>query len=45
MLSCCGGAHYSTIAVFYTVPSRLIGNRLRARLYDDRLELLIGGTP
>ena len=31
--------------VFYTVPSRLIGHRLRARLYDDRVELLIGGTP
>jgi len=31
--------------VFYTVPSRLIGHRLRVRLYDDRLELLIGGTP
>ncbi len=31
--------------VFYTVPSRLIGHRLRARLYDDRVQLLIGGTP
>ncbi len=31
--------------VFYTVPSRLIGHRLRVRLYDDRLELLIGSTP
>jgi hypothetical protein len=31
--------------VFYTVPSRLIGRRLRVRLYDDRLDLLIGGTP
>src|SRR5208283_3277743 len=30
--------------VFYTVPSRLIGHRLRVRLYDDRLELFIGGT-
>lgn len=30
--------------VFYTVPSRLIGHRLRVRLYDDRLELLLGGT-
>lgn len=30
--------------VFYTVPSRLIGHRLRVRLYDDRLELLMGGT-
>jgi transposase InsO family protein len=30
--------------VFYTVPSRLVGHRLRVRLYDDRLELLIGAT-
>lgn len=30
--------------VFYTVPSRLIGHRLRVRLYDDRLDLLVGGT-
>jgi hypothetical protein len=31
--------------VFYTVPSRLIGHRLRVRLHDDRLDLFIGGTP
>ena len=30
--------------VFYTVPSRLIGHCLRVRLYDDRLDVLIGGT-
>lgn len=30
--------------VFYTVPSKLIGHRLRVRLYDDRLEVFIGGT-
>ena len=30
--------------VFYTVPSRLIGHRLRVRLYDDRLEVFIGAT-
>jgi hypothetical protein len=30
--------------VFYTVPSRLIGHHLRIRLYDDRLELFLGGT-
>ena len=30
--------------VFYTVPSRLIGHRLRVRLNDDRLELFIGAT-
>ena len=30
--------------VFYTVPSRLIGHRLHVRLYDDRLECLLGST-
>ena len=30
--------------VFYTVPSRLIGHRLHVRLYDDRLDVFIGGT-
>jgi hypothetical protein len=30
--------------VFYTVPSRLIGHRLRVRLYDDRLDLFLGGS-
>lgn len=30
--------------VFYIVPSRLIGHRLRVRLYDDRLECLLGST-
>lgn len=39
----CGG--FTLRKVFYTVPSRLIGHRLRTRLYDDRVQLLIGGTP
>ena len=30
--------------VFYTVPSRLIGHRLRVRLFDDRLECFLGST-
>ena len=30
--------------VFYSVPSRLIGHRLRVRLHDDRLDLYLGGT-
>jgi hypothetical protein len=30
--------------VFYSVPSRLIGHRLRVRLYDDRLECRLGST-
>ena len=30
--------------VFYTVASRLIGHRLRVRLFDDRLDIFIGGT-
>jgi hypothetical protein len=28
--------------VFYTVPSRLIGYRLKVRIYDDRLECYLG---
>lgn len=39
--SSCG---FTLRKVFYTVPSRLIGHRLRVRLYDDRLDLLLGGT-
>jgi len=31
--------------VFYTVPSRLIGHRLRVRLFDRSPRLFIGGTP
>ena len=30
--------------MFYSVPSRLIGHRLRVRLYDDRLECFQGAT-
>lgn len=30
--------------VFYTVPSRLIGRRLRVRIFDDRLECYLGAT-
>jgi hypothetical protein len=30
--------------VFYSVPSRLIGHRLRVYLYDDRLECFLGAT-
>jgi hypothetical protein len=30
--------------VFYSVPSRLIGHRLRVRLFDDRLECFLGAT-
>ena len=30
--------------VFYSMPSRLIGHRLRVRLYDDRLECFLGST-
>jgi hypothetical protein len=28
--------------VFYSVPSRLIGHRLRVRRYDDRVEIFLG---
>jgi hypothetical protein len=30
--------------VFYTVPSRLIGHRLRLRIHDDRIEAYLGGS-
>ena len=30
--------------VFHTVPSRLIGQRPRVRLYDDRLDCFLGGS-
>ena len=30
--------------VFYSVPSRLIGRRLRVRLHDDRLECRLGSS-
>lgn len=31
--------------VFCTVPSQLIGHRLKVRLHDDRIEVFLGGTP
>lgn len=34
---------FSLRKVFYTVPSRLIGHRLKARIFDDRIELLLAG--
>ena len=30
--------------VFYSVPSRLIGHRLRVRLWDDRLDCFLGAS-
>lgn len=30
--------------VFYTVPSRLIGHRLRVRVFDDRIDCFLGAT-
>ena len=30
--------------VFYTVPSRLIGHRLGARVWDDRIDLFLSGA-
>jgi hypothetical protein len=30
--------------VFYSVAARLIGHRLRVRLYDDRLDCFLGST-
>jgi len=31
-------------SVFYSAPSRLIGQRLRVHLYDDRIEAYLGAT-
>ncbi len=31
--------------VFCTVPSRLIGHRLKVRIHDDRIDVFLGGTP
>jgi hypothetical protein len=31
--------------VFYSAPSRLIGQRLRVHLYDERIEAYLGATP
>jgi hypothetical protein len=39
--SCSG---FTLRKVFYSVPSRLIGHRLRVRLYDDRLDCFLGST-
>ena len=30
--------------VFYTVPSRLVGHRLRLRIHDDHIEAYLGGS-
>ena len=32
-------------SVFYSAPSRLIGQRLRVHVYDDRIEAFLGATP
>jgi hypothetical protein len=39
-----GSSAFTLRKVFYTVPSRLIGQRLRVHLYDDRLECFQGST-
>ena len=39
-----GTGGFTLRKVFYTVPSRLIGHRLRVCLFDDRLEIFVGGT-
>jgi hypothetical protein len=31
--------------IFYSTPSRLIGQRLRVHVYDDRIEAWLGSTP
>ena len=39
-----GSSAFVLRRVFYTVPSRLIGHRLRVRLYDDRVDCFLGGS-
>lgn len=38
-----GSSTFSYAKVLYSVPARFIGERLRLRAYDDRLELFHGG--
>jgi hypothetical protein len=40
-----GSSAFILRKVFYSVPSRLIGQRLRVHLHDDRLECFQGSTP
>jgi hypothetical protein len=40
-----GSGFFTPIRNRSSVPSRLIGHRLRVRLYDDRLECFPGSTP
>lgn len=35
---------FQACGVFYSVPSRLIGHRLRVHIYDDRIEAFLGNT-
>ena len=44
MVSVTSSSGFMLRKVFYSVPSRLIGHRLRVRLFDDRLEVFLGGT-
>ncbi|NTU66136.1 MAG: IS21 family transposase, partial [Chloroflexi bacterium] len=40
-----GVTKYSTLSVkkvLYTVPSRLVGHRLKVRVYSERLECWLG---
>lgn len=39
-----GSGGFTLKKVFYTVPSRVIGNTLRVHLYDDRLECFLGSS-
>ena len=39
-----GKGGFTLRKVYYTVLSHLIGHRLRVRLFNDRLEVFMGGT-
>lgn len=45
MVTVTSSSGFTLRKVFYTVLSRLIGQRLRVRLHDDRLDLFLGATP
>jgi hypothetical protein len=44
LVSVTSASGFSLRKVFYTVPSRLIGHRLRVRMFDDRLDCFLGSS-
>lgn len=44
LVSVTSASGFTLRKVFYSVPSRLIGHRLRVRLFDDRLDCFLGSS-